>query len=167
MKECAQGYIDIIRFCGVLVIARKRSLGQGNVLHLCVILFTGGRGVCPTPGCRRRPPGVGQTPLDADPTGLGRPPGVGQTPQMQTSPQGWADPSRCRPGGLGRPPRVGQTPLDADPPGLGRPPQGWADPPQGLGRPPWMQTSPPLRSTSGWYASYWNEYLSMKLRKVS
>ena len=25
--------------------ARKRSLGQGNVLHLCVILFTGGGGL--------------------------------------------------------------------------------------------------------------------------
>ena len=28
----------------ILITTRKGSLGQGNVLHLCVILFTGGRG---------------------------------------------------------------------------------------------------------------------------
>ena len=114
----------------------------------------GRRGVCPTPSRRQtllgRPPNadspglgrpprcrpprvgqtlqVGQTPLDADPLGLGR------------TLQGWADP----PDAVS--PRVGKTPLDADPPGLGtpprlcRPPQDWADPldavPPGLGRPP-------------------------------
>ena len=76
---------------------------RGKVMFYTCVSFCsqgGGSAVCPTPGCRRRPPGVGQTPLDADPTGLGRP------PWMQT------------------PPGVGQTPPpDADlPPGLGRPP---------------------------------------------
>ena len=44
-------------------------------------------------------PRVGQTPLDADPLGLGRPPP-----------------------GLGRPMGLGRTPLDADPQRLRRPP---------------------------------------------
>ena len=73
--------------------------------------------------------------------------GSAQPLQMQT-PQGWADPPRCRPPRC-RPCRVEQIPLDADPPDT--------DPP-GLCRPPWMQT-PAIRSTSGQYASYWNAYL--------
>ena len=71
---------------------------------------------------RCRPPGVGQTSLDADPPGLGRPPldadpqGWADPPWMQT-PQGWVDPPGCRPpSGLGRPPWM-QTPwLDRPPP---------------------------------------------------
>ena len=61
-------------------------------LHLCVILFTGRRGVCPTPTPIGRPGGW------ADPPGC-RPPRVGQTPSP-----GWANPPRCRS------PWVGQTP---------------------------------------------------------
>ena len=70
-------------------------------LDLCVILFTGGRGLHNPPGCRLPldvDPQVGQTPLDADP------PGCQPTP-------GWADP-----------PEVGDTLLDADPPGVGQTP---------------------------------------------
>ena len=64
--------------------------GKVMFLHLCVILFTGGRGVCPTPsGCR--------------------PPRVGQTPWMQTSRVGQTPPPGCRHPGLGRPPWM-QTP---------------------------------------------------------
>ena len=49
-------------------------------------------------------------------------------------------------GGLPNPLDAEPLPLDATPPGC-RPPV------------PWMQT-PPIWSTSGWYASYWNAYLS-------
>ena len=52
--------------------------------HLCVILFTEGRGVCPTPP-------------HADPKGLSRPPGC-RTSKMQTP---WVGQTPC---GLGRPP---------------------------------------------------------------
>ena len=72
-----------------------------------------------------------------------------------------ADPPVGRPGGLGRPPWMQipaphTDPLDADPcpphtdaPGC-RPP--------GMQTPPRMQIPPKIRSTSGWYASYWSAY---------
>ena len=52
-------------------------------LHLCVLLFTGGREVCLTPPRMQNPLG--------SPPGLGDPPGLGRPPRMQT-PRGWADP---------------------------------------------------------------------------
>ena len=63
---------------------RKPSLGQGNVLHQCVILFTGGTGVCANPPPQRCRP----------PWGWADPPGVGQTPSQvgQRPLPGWADP---------------------------------------------------------------------------
>ena len=131
-----------------IITARKRSLGQGNVLYLCFILFTGGRGVCQTSHKQiwgwadttfwiQTPPGLGRSPiLDADPLGrlpplgLGRPPlGLVRPPWMQTRP------------GLEDPPPIW---MQASSPGLGRP-------------------SPPIRSTSGRYASYWNVYLFGKI----
>ena len=133
------------------VTAANEVWGKVMFLHLCVILFTGEEGVCPTPhrqtllgippnadspGLGRpldRPPRVGQTlqvgqtPLDADPLGLGRTLQVRQTPQMQFRP------------GLERLPWM-QTPLGWAHPLDADPPQDWADPldavPPGLGRPP-------------------------------
>ena len=81
---------------GILVTARKRSFGQGNVFTLVCHSVHRGRGSA-------QPPRM-QTPW------------IGQTPWMQT-PHGWADPPGCRPPGLGRPPS-----LDADPPGVGQTP---------------------------------------------
>ena len=87
---------------GILVTARKRSFGQGNVFTLVCHSVHRGRGSA-------QPPRM-QTPR------------IGQTPWMQT-PHGWADPPGCRPPWM-QTPRVGQTPL----PGC-RPPRGWADTP--------------------------------------
>ena len=105
-------------------------------LHLCVILFTVGRGSVPTPrmqtlSCRQTgegwwadpPPGVGQTPLDADTPDADT--FIGRHEKGQNSLD--ADPRVGRPGG------VGKTPLDAD--------------------------SPRIWPTSRRYAYYWNAYL--------
>ena len=95
-----------IWFCPIclnhLITARKRSLGQGNVFRSVCHSVHRGRGFCPTPldadlpgldrfppGCRppgwADPPGVGQTPLDANPSQVGQ------------IPRGWGDPPGCRP----------------------------------------------------------------------
>ena len=98
------------------------------VLHVCVILFTGGvSGQNPPrqgepPRTRQTPPGTRQTPLgpgrhppdQADPLPRqGEPPGPGRTPQTrETPPPDQADP-------------LGPDPPDqADPPGTGRHPPG-------------------------------------------
>ena len=57
-----------------LITARKRSCGKVMFLHLSVILFTGGRGVFPSPTPRQTWRGW------AEKTPLGRPGGVRQTP---------------------------------------------------------------------------------------
>ena len=124
-----------------VITARKRSLGQGNVLHLCVILFTGGgREVCPTLSRM-------QTPLGC------RPPWVGQTPQ------GWAEPSwiqtplGCRPLQMQTPPGLGRSPQDADLPLRCRSPECRLPPPNRVGQtPPGVEQTPldadppPIRS---------------------
>ena len=71
--------------------ARKWSLGQGNVFTPVSFCSQGG-GVSAQPQPPLADLGVGQTPLDADPPGLGRtPPQVGQTPPPMQIPLGWAD----------------------------------------------------------------------------
>ena len=89
-------------------------------LHLCVILFTGGKGVCPPhPTPPRRPTwGGGQTPL-----GWSYPPSGCRPPPLDEEPVGWANPLDED--------RLGWAdPLDADPlpPGLGRLPSPDGDP---------------------------------------
>ena len=100
--------------------ARKRSLGQGNVLHLCVILFTGGGGL-PTPHSQTW--GLGRPP-DADPPRqtpwMQTPLGLGRSPWMQI-PWGWAGPPGMQTPQMQNP-RVGQTPQMQTAPGLARPP---------------------------------------------
>ena len=101
----------------------KRSLGQGNVFFTCVPFCSQGVGGLPNPW--RQTLLWMQTPLDANPLGLGRPPTIGQTP-LDTDPWGWADPPDADPLGLGRlpwmqTPRIGQTP-QCRPLGLGKPP---------------------------------------------
>ena len=107
-------------FCIALFTARKGSLGQGNVFTPVCHSVHRGRGVCPPPVPRCRPPWM-QTPLGwVDPSLDADPPGVGQTP-----PPGLRKPP---------PPGVGQHPWMLIPPGLGSPldadpSQCWADPP--------------------------------------
>ena len=126
----------------LIITARKRSLGQGNVFTpVCHSCSQEGGWVCPTP-LDADPSGLGRPSLDADPPGC-RPPGWGRSPMdADPLPRLGRGPWMHTPG-LGRPPDIdpqgGQNPLDADPPGVG-------------------QTSP-IRSTSGRYASYWNAYL--------
>ena len=109
-------------------------------LHLCVILFIGGRRSSQPPPRRQTWETVGPTtpPPTVDPPGC-RPPPIGRPPWMQTH---CAD-------HLGRPP----------------PPECRSNP----GRQPWMQTPIPLdadtpslssTSTTGLDASYWNAFSS-------
>ena len=114
--------------------------GKVMFLHLCVILFTEGEGVCPTlPGCW-----LDRPPMDADSPGCGRPPRVGKTPR------GWEEPLDSDPLELGRPPnadppRVGQTPPRCRPsPGVGQTPR--MQTPHGFGRPP----APMQNLPQGW-----------------
>ena len=60
------------------ITARKRSLGQGNILHLFVILFTGGGSASVHDGIPHPPPGPA-------PLGPGTPPGS-DTPPDQAPP---------------------------------------------------------------------------------
>ena len=119
--------------------ARTRNLGQGNFLHLSVILFTGG---C-LPHCIHTPYGQTHTPREDTP--LRQKPPTGQTPPRQTQPPPpWADTLPWR----DTPP--GKTPSDRHLP---------------LGQTPPRQThSHPLGyygvwTTSKRYASYLNAYL--------
>ena len=70
--------------------ARKRSLGQGNILHLFVILFIGGSTWAGTPPGRSTPPGqvppAGTTPLPVHPQ-AGTPPGRYTHPWAGTPPR--------------------------------------------------------------------------------
>ena len=71
--------------------SRKRSLGQGNVLHLSVILFTRGLYVSQhAMGCT--PPG--QTPLTLRQTPLGRQPPLGRHPRERHTSQADIHPPR-------------------------------------------------------------------------
>ena len=82
----------------------------------------------------------------------GRPPLDQAPPRTRHLPWDQAD----TPPGPGRhTPRTRQTPPDqADSPRPGR-----HHPPPGPGRPPPREADSRIRSTSGWYASYWNAFL--------
>ena len=123
----------------VVITARKRSLGQGNVFTpVCHYVHRGG-GLPNLPGCS--PSGLGRPPwMQTLRDWADHPPDADFPPWMQISP--WMQ----IPLGLDRPPQMQSLP-DADPPPLGRADSPWmqtppdADPP-GLSRPPWMQTPP-------------------------
>ena len=92
--------------------------------------------------------------------------------QVCVCPQGGGCLPQCMlgchtPPGWRNPPLDGEPPPDqADPPWMENPPQDQADPPW-MENPPRDQADPPplreadssIRSTSGWYASYWNAFL--------
>ena len=127
----------------------QRKCGQGNVFT-GVCLSTGG-----VPASVHA--GMPYPPDQGDP-----PSGPGRPPHYQADPPG---PGRHRPGPGRHPPRPGRPPWDqADPPGPGRSPWGQADTSPGPGRPPSpREADSSIRSTSGWYASYWNAFLLKKL----
>ena len=124
----------------------QRSWGKVIFSQACVILFTGGGGVClsacwdttlqtsppdhaPTPWEHRHPPG-------ADTLGA-------YTPQEQTPPQS-------------RPPRADTSHRSRHPP---PPTPGSRTPPPGQNPPPRRRTCWEIRSTRWRYASYWNAIL--------
>ena len=78
-------FVNILTRCKYLP-STSEVWGKVMFLHLCVILFTGGKGVCPTPPPIGRPEGGWPDPPDADPPGC-RPPGCRPTPDTSTSGQ--------------------------------------------------------------------------------
>ena len=152
---------------GWIFTGRNEVLAKVIFLHVCVILFTGGGSTWPgTPPGRYTPlagtPGR-YTPLWQvhPPTGTPRqvhPPGR-YTP-WQVHPLAGTPPGRYTPP-AGTPPGR-YTPLAGTPPGrytplAGTPP--WQVHPPGRYTPPPETADPGIRSTIGWYASYWNAFL--------
>ena len=138
---------DILIFTG-----RNEVVAKVIFLHLFVILFTGGGGVCLSARWDTLPPRTRQTPPPPTPRDQAdTPPGPGRHP----------------PGPGRHPPRTRQTPPpptprdQADtPPGPGRHPPGPGRHPPGPGRhPPPREADSSIRSTSSRYASYWNAFL--------
>ena len=85
--------------------AHKRSLGQGNILHLSVILFTGGEYLGRYPPSDQAPPRTRYTPPQYTPLGPG------------------TSPDQVHPLGPGTSPRTRYTPGPGTPPGPGIPPE--------------------------------------------
>ena len=113
--------------------------GKVILLHLFVILFTGGS------------------------TWAGTPPGR-YTPQAGTHPLGRYTPRQVHPPEQVHPPRAGTPPGQVHPPGPGTAPGpgtplGAGSPPPGLGTPPGSSACWEIRATSERYASYWNAFL--------
>ena len=114
MHSCDKGYGGCVLNISNMITAHKRSLGQGNVFSsVCHSVHREREGGLPNPPRMQTPPDaypprVRQTPLDADPLGLGR------------CPRGWADPPGCRPPRCTPLSGVGQIPPGCRPPRLGR-----------------------------------------------
>ena len=126
----------------VVITARKRSLGQGNIFSSVCQEFCPQGGL---PQCMlgyhplaRRPPWQGRPPSKAD-----HPPLARQTPHS---------PLARRPPGKAGPPGKAEPPGKTEPPGK--------DTPHPPGKEtPLHSTCWEIRSTSGRYASYWNAIL--------
>ena len=126
--------------------------GKVILLHLSVILFTGGSTWAGTP--------LGQVhPLAGTPPGqvtaLGRYTPLAGTPPGQVHPLGRYTPKQVHP--LGRYPHP--SPLGRYTPRLGRYTPRQVHPPGQVHPLPRSSACWEIRATSGWYASYWNSFL--------
>ena len=126
----------------------KKVVAKVIFLHLSVILFTGGGLPGRTPLCQGEPPCQGDPPARENPPARETPSPVRETPlpcQGELPCQG-DPPARENPPWPGRPPLPGRTPRTRENPPC-------------QGEPPPQEADCSIRSTSGWYASYWNAFL--------
>ena len=148
---CMAEFFTIHFYNRVVITARKRSLGQGNIFTpVCHSVHRGGGSTWPadtpleqTPSGTRytppdqvhpleqTPPGPGTPPQADTPPGPGTPPGADTPPQDQVHPL-WS-----------KPPRTRYTPQSRHHPPLEQtPPWDQVHPPSGPGTPPGLSTLP-------------------------